>query len=84
MNALLAHGGGPTSVINASLAGLVEESRTRGIFQSLYGARFGVRGILSDELVDLLQADPALVLETSRAPGSALGSSRQKLGRRGL
>jgi ATP-dependent phosphofructokinase / diphosphate-dependent phosphofructokinase len=79
MNALLAHGGGPTSVINASLAGLVEESRSRGLFQSLYGARFGVRGILGDELLDLLQADPAVVLETSQSPGSALGSSRQKL-----
>ncbi|MDQ2775479.1 MAG: diphosphate--fructose-6-phosphate 1-phosphotransferase [Acidobacteriota bacterium] len=80
MNALLAHGGGPTSVINASLAGLVEESRSQGIFQSLYGARFGVRGILDDELIDLLQVHTETILEAGQSPGSALGSSRQKLG----
>ena len=50
MNALLAHGGGPTSVINASLAGLVEESRTRGIFEFLYGVlpRRGRSGYSAD------------------------------------
>jgi 6-phosphofructokinase len=79
MNALIAHGGGPTSVINASLAGLIEESRARGTFANLYGARFGVRGILEENFTELLGLDQNLVHAISESPGSALGSSRFKL-----
>ncbi|MGI9071548.1 MAG: diphosphate--fructose-6-phosphate 1-phosphotransferase [Bryobacteraceae bacterium] len=79
MNALIAHGGGPTSVINASLAGLIEESRARGTFTNLYGARFGVRGILEQDLTELLGQDQDLLRAISRSPGSAIGSSRFKL-----
>jgi ATP-dependent phosphofructokinase / diphosphate-dependent phosphofructokinase len=79
MNALIAHGGGPTSVINASLAGLVEESRKRAIIQRLYGARFGVRGILDENFTDLLDTGEPLLERVAQSPGSALGSSRLKL-----
>ncbi|MGI8962786.1 MAG: diphosphate--fructose-6-phosphate 1-phosphotransferase [Bryobacteraceae bacterium] len=79
MNALIAHGGGPTSVINASLAGLIEELRVRRIFANLYGARFGLRGILEEDLTELLGQDQNLVYAISQSPGSALGSSRFKL-----
>ncbi|MFL6350577.1 MAG: diphosphate--fructose-6-phosphate 1-phosphotransferase [Bryobacteraceae bacterium] len=79
MNALIAHGGGPTSVINASLAGLIEQSRTDLTFSRLYGARFGVRGVLEESLTELLGQDPNLVQAVSQSPGSALGSSRFKL-----
>jgi len=78
MTALVAHGGGPTAVINASLAGLVEECR-RGPFSAVYGARFGVEGVLDENWIDLLACDPELVREAAEAPGSALGSSRRKL-----
>lgn len=76
-NALVAHGGGPTAVINASLAGLIEESRLRG--GSLYGARFGLAGLLRGEFLDLLALDAELVRQVGEAPGSALGSSRLPL-----
>lgn len=79
MNAILAHGGGPTSVINASLAGLVESSRERALFNSLYGARFGLEGLLKQDFVDLLQQDSTKIAEIGRAPGSAIGSSRKRL-----
>lgn len=79
MNALIAHGGGPTSVINASLAGLVAESQARGIFKTIYGARFGVRGILEENFTDLLQVDADSLERIGRSTGSALGSSRSKL-----
>ena len=78
MNALIAHGGGPTSVINASLAGLVEECR-RGAFGTLYGARYGINGVLEENWVDLLIQDSALIRTIGESPGSALGSSRRKL-----
>jgi 6-phosphofructokinase len=76
-NAVVAHGGGPTAVINASLAGLIEEQRRRGL--GLYGARCGVAGLLRGDLVDLLALDADRVRQIGEAPGSALGSSRLPL-----
>jgi 6-phosphofructokinase len=55
-------------VINASLAGLIEEQRRRG--GGLYGARYGLAGLLRGDLVDLLAVDADLV----RQIGEALGS----------
>ncbi|MBV9406234.1 MAG: diphosphate--fructose-6-phosphate 1-phosphotransferase [Acidobacteriaceae bacterium] len=79
MNAVVAHGGGPTSVINASLAGLIESCRQHKQFRALYGARFGVRGLLSQQWTELLAQDADLIERVGRSPGSVLGSSRQKL-----
>lgn len=79
MNAIVAHGGGPTSVINASLAGLIEGCRAHSRFQNLYGARFGLRGLLEEDLTELLARDEGLVHAIGASPGSALGSSRLKL-----
>lgn len=79
MNALVAHGGGPTSVINASLAGLVEECRRAGRFSALYGARYGMPGVLSEDWVELLAQDPARMRAIGDSPGSAIGSSRREL-----
>jgi len=76
-NAVVAHGGGPTAVINASLAGLIEQQRRRG--HGLYGARYGLAGLLRGDLVDLLALNADLVCRISEAPGSALGSSRYPL-----
>jgi 6-phosphofructokinase len=75
--AVVAHGGGPTAVINASLAGLIEEQRQRG--RGLYGARYGLAGLLRGDLVDLLALDADLVRQIGESPGSALGSSRLPL-----
>jgi 6-phosphofructokinase len=76
-NAVVAHGGGPTAVINASLAGLIEECGRRGIH--LHGARYGLAGLLREDLVDLQALDADLVRHVGESPGSALGSSRLPL-----
>src|ERR1022692_2326309 len=76
-NAVVAHGGGPTAVINASMAGLIEECRRRG--QGLYGARSGLVGLVRGDLVDRLALNADLVRRIGEAPGSALGSSRLPL-----
>lgn len=78
-NAVIAHGGGPTAVINASLAGLVEGYRGLSEGGTLYGARGGLGGLLRGDFIDLLALHPNLVAGAARAPGSALGSSRLKL-----
>ena len=78
-NVLIGQSGGPTSVINSSLAGVVDAaSKTKGIGR-VFGMRFGIEGVLNDHLVDL-GSESAEVLKGLRStPGSALGSSRLKL-----
>lgn len=77
--ALLLHGGGPTHVINASLAGVVDECRLHAEITALYGARFGIEGALAADFVDLFRYDAARISAIGRTPGSALGSSRAKM-----
>ncbi len=74
--ALLIHGGGPTLVLNASLAGVVEECRRTPRVTALYGARYGIEGVLAEDLFDLFAQDGARVAAIARTPGSALGSCR--------
>jgi len=78
-NALLGQSGGPTAVINASLAGLITEARQFDGIEKILGMRFGVEGLMAGEIVDL-SAEPAETIEAlRRTPSSALGSSRHKL-----
>ncbi len=77
--ALVLHGGGPTAVLNASLAGVVEECLRCGV-TALYGAEYGVAGVLEGRLFDLYAEDPKLWEEAAGAPGSLLGTSRRKVG----
>ena len=46
-NAVVAQSGGPTVVINASLAGVVEAIQQSGLADSIFGARHAVRGTVS-------------------------------------
>ena len=74
-NAVIAHGGGPTAVLNASLAGVCAEWKGG----RLLGARFGVRGVLAEDFVDLTAITEAQMWEAARMPGSVIGSSRHPL-----
>lgn len=74
--ALMAHSGGPTSVINVSMAGAVSQARNLGCFQSFWGARFGLEGILAENFVDLLSQSESTLEAVAQAPSSALGTSR--------
>ena len=77
--AVVIHGGGPTAVVNASLAGVAAECRRHKEVQSLLGARFGIDGVLNDRYTELLGVDPALLGAVAHSPGAALGSTRQGL-----
>lgn len=76
--ALVAQGGGPTAVINQSLAGVVLEARRFSTIESVYGACHGVSGIALEDLVDLGQETAQQIELVAATPGSALGSTRDK------
>lgn len=80
MNILVAHGGGPTAVINTSLQGVVEAARASGRVDKIYAARFGAEGILKGDLIDLTDVPAETIKKLSRTPASAIGSCRRKLG----
>ena len=51
-NVLVGQSGGPTAVINASLAGVYETARAMGA-EHVYGMRYGIQGLLQEQIVDL-------------------------------
>ena len=75
---LVAQGGGPTAVINQSLVGVVLEARRFHNVERIYGARHGVRGIINEDLVDLMQETSLNLEAVANTPSSALGSTRDK------
>ena len=78
-NMLIAHGGGPTPVINSSLLGAVREAKRHGEIETIYGARFGAEGILAGDLIDLGAVPEEQLDLLARTPASAIGSCRRKL-----
>lgn len=79
-NILIAHGGGPTAVINSSLQGIIEAARESGQVGRIYAARHGVEGILKGDLIDLTDVPAETVRRLAHTPASAIGSCRRKLG----
>ncbi|MBP8132473.1 MAG: 6-phosphofructokinase [Candidatus Hydrogenedentes bacterium] len=77
-NVLVAQGGGPTAVINQSLAGVVVESRKFPQIGHVYGALQGVRGIVNEELLDLTEATTHNLEAAALTPAAALLSTRDK------
>ncbi len=75
---LVAQGGGPTAVINQSLAGVVLEARRFRNVTRIYGALHGVRGIVNEDFVDLTQETSHNLELVAATPSSALGSTRDK------
>src|SRR6202046_3864190 len=75
---VIAEGGGPTAVINQSLAGAVLEARLYGQIERVYGARYGVRGIVNEDFVDLSAETRTNLEAVAATPGSVLGSTRDK------
>ena len=69
---VIAGGGGPMAVINQSLAGASLEARLIPQIERIYGARYGVRGIV-DEFVDLSAETRANLEAIAATPASALG-----------
>ena len=78
-NCLVAQSGGPTSVINSSLAGVITEALNHECFEEIYGGLNGVQGILQEQLVDLASETQQNIRGLRYTPGAALGTCRYKL-----
>jgi 6-phosphofructokinase 1 len=75
---LVAQGGGPTAVINQSMAGVVLEARKFRNVELVYGAYHGVSGIVNEDFLDLTQETSHNIEMVASTPSSALGSTRDK------
>jgi 6-phosphofructokinase len=78
-NVLVGQSGGPTSVINASVAGIISEALNHSCVEEIYGTLNGVLGILQEDLVDLAAESQQQIRALRHTPGAALGTCRYKL-----
>ena len=76
---IFAQSGGPTSVINASAAGVIQTALKSPAITHVYGAAHGIKGILTDVIYDMSQEDARELDLLVNTPSSALGSVRYKL-----
>ena len=83
-NAIIGQSGGPTSVINSSLAGVIGAARKSGIIDGIYGMNYGIEGFMQEKLIDLGAQSLSVLSGLRRTPSSALGSSRHKVTDRDL
>jgi 6-phosphofructokinase 1 len=77
MNAIIAQCGGPTPVINASLAAVVRAWQQHGSGR-IYGARYGLAGLTQGDWVDLSGLDAAALDALAAQPAAALGGCRHR------
>ena len=79
-NVIVGQSGGPTSVINSSLAGVYKTAIDRGA-KKVYGMLHGIKGLLDGQYVDLSEKiNSTMDIDLlKRTPSSYLGSCRYKL-----
>lgn len=77
-NALIIQSGGPTAVINQSLAGIIHAAKSHPQIKQIFGAYYGLHGVLYENLLNLSAEPEASWLGIANSPGAALGSARLK------
>ena len=78
-NLILIHGGGPTAVINASLAGAIRQAQKEPNVDRILAAIGGTGGLMQGHVRDLTDISEAELAMLERTPGSAIGTSRDAL-----
>ena len=78
---LVAQSGGPTAVINASLAGVIRANQLNPLYDRVLGGIHGIEGVLADQLYDLTDLSEHDLELLRQTPSSALGTCRYKLKR---
>jgi 6-phosphofructokinase 1 len=79
-NLLVAQSGGPTAVINASVAGVITEAgKHPDAIEEIYGGCNGIFGILNEQLIDIQEEKSSVLEGLKHTPAAALGTCRYKL-----
>ena len=81
-NCLVAQSGGPTTAINASLAGVIERAIKNESIGTIYGAINGIKGFMEKRVLNLSEAfenHPDLLDKLKISPSMYLGSCRYRL-----
>ncbi|MBI9016510.1 MAG: 6-phosphofructokinase [Phycisphaerae bacterium] len=78
-NILVAQSGGPTTVINSSVCGVIQTAINSGKIGKVYGAVNGILGVLKEDLFDISSESPKEIDALRRTPAAAIGSCRYKL-----
>lgn len=76
---IIGQSGGPTSVINASAYGVIKTALNTPEITNVYGAEYGIKGVLNDRLFDMSKEDTEELEFMLNTPSSALGSCRYKM-----
>lgn len=78
-NLLVGQSGGPTSVINASLAGVIKNGLDSPEIEQVLGSLNGINGILNENIISLNHFTDENIQLLKQTPASYLGSCRKKL-----
>jgi len=78
-NLLVGQSGGPTSVINSSLAGVIKEAGRHECIEEIYGGANGIFGILNEDFIDINEQKAKTIEGLRYTPAAALGTCRYKL-----
>jgi 6-phosphofructokinase 1 len=78
-NCIIAQSGGPTSVINSSVVGLIKANEKLNAYDKIYGGINGIEGILTKNIIDLSSIPHEELNEFKYTPSSGLGSCRYKM-----
>ncbi|HYE83157.1 MAG TPA: 6-phosphofructokinase [Clostridia bacterium] len=78
-NLLVGQAGGPSSVINSSLYGVIEEAKKYDQITGIFGTIHGIEGILEEDLIDLKAQSQEDIEGLKRTPGAALRACRYML-----
>ena len=76
---MVAQSGGPTAVINASLAGVIQEAGKHESIDEIYGSLNGILGLLNEEIIDINEEKARTVEGLKYTPAAALGTCRYKI-----
>ncbi|AYE33486.1 6-phosphofructokinase [Clostridium septicum] len=78
-NCIIAQSGGPTSVINSSVVGLLQANKDLKTFDKVYGGLNGIEGVLNGSLIELSSLNDDQIQSFRYTPSSGLGSCRYKM-----
>ena len=75
-NLLVVQAGKPTAVVNACLAGIVNEALNHLPIEEIYGGLHGIQGVLNEDIIDLAEESQQVIRGLRSTPSSVLGTGR--------